>query len=101
MSLMTTSRASALARIRLRSRAARLIEVGVEQQRRHADHAVHRRADLVAHVRQELAARAARGLRLRARLGERLAQFRELLLKFRDGRAGGHLDSLPSGTRFT
>ena len=66
------------------------VEVGVEQERRHADHAVHRRAHLVAHVRQELAAGAARGLRLRARLGERLAQFRELLLKFRDVRAGGH-----------
>ena len=54
-------------------------------------HAVHRRAHLVAHVRQELAAGAAGGLRLRARLGERLAQFRELLLKFRDVRAGGHV----------
>ena len=30
-------------------------QLGLEQQRRHAEHAVHRRADLVAHVGQELA----------------------------------------------
>ena len=48
-----------------------LVELGVEQQLRHPDHAVHRRADLVAHVGQEL--------RLHARGLERLvARGREL-----------------------
>ena len=48
------------------------VELGVEQQPGHADHAVHRRADLVAHVGQELRLQA-RGLeRLVARDGQLL-----------------------------
>ena len=44
------------------------VELGVEQQLEHADHAVERRADLVAHVGQELGLRARRLHRLRERL---------------------------------
>ena len=49
------------------------VELGVEQQLGHADHAVHRRADLVAHVGQEL------GLQPRG-LERLVAGQRELLL---------------------
>ena len=38
------------------------IELGIEQQLGHAEHAVHRRADLVRHAREEFALGAARGL---------------------------------------
>jgi len=47
-------------------------ELGVEQQVRHAEHAVHGRADLVAHRGEELALRAVRGLRLVERDGKTL-----------------------------
>ncbi len=47
-------------------------QAGVEQQLRHADHAVHRRADLVAHVGQELGLHARRLQRLVVRDDELL-----------------------------
>ncbi len=65
------------------------VEVGVEQERRHADDAVHRRADFVAHIGQEFAPDPAGGVGLFPRIGERRAQFRELPLKFCDTRVAG------------
>ena len=38
------------------------VELGLGQDLRHADHAVHGRADFVAHVREEIALRPVRGL---------------------------------------
>ena len=62
------------------------IEVGLERQVGHADHAVHRGADLVAHVGQELALVLARFLGLVARLfqlaGAHQHPFLEVLVPF-------------------
>jgi hypothetical protein len=65
------------------------VEVGVEQQRRHPEHAVHRRAHLVADVGQELAAGAAGRLGLHPCLGQGGLEFRELPLKFCDSGIAG------------
>ena len=52
---MTVSRASPLERIVSAVAALEVVELGVQQQLRHADDAVHGRPDLVAHVGQEVA----------------------------------------------
>src|SRR5688572_19873337 len=46
------------------------VEVGIEQELGHADHAVHRRADFMAHIREELAPGPARRIGSGLRLGE-------------------------------
>ena len=51
---MMVSRPAALSRIVSRMIALGAVELGVQQQFRHADDAVHRRANFVAHVGQEL-----------------------------------------------
>ena len=68
------------------------VEVAVEQQLRHADHAVHRRADLVAHVGQELRLRPVRGLGLVAGALEfGLAAFELQLLALERGDVSAHV----------
>ena len=71
---------------RRRETALARIELRIEQQFRHAEHAVHRRADLVRHAREEFALRAARGFGGAAgfdavvhRLAQRLVRFGEAL----------------------
>ena len=68
MSLMTCSRCSADSCTTVAHSRCSGVERRVEQQRRHAQHAVHRRADLVAHAGEELALGAGRGLGGVARL---------------------------------
>ena len=66
------------------------VELGLRQDLRHADHAVHGRADFVAHVREEIALRAVR--RLGGELGLERRLFGELAVGHVDERAGDAQD---------